>query len=137
MERSRMPDKKQLTRLLLIFCAVFLVGIYVYQRREKDTIQENLGVTTCKITNASAGYRGGIQMKYSFIYNGKEYTGGRKYFISNAYADSFLGYSFPVAFDKNNPSQNTVLLLPADFHEFNLDFPDSLEWVVILDKKSL
>jgi hypothetical protein len=37
--------------------------------------------------------------------------------------------SFPVIYSLKDPEKNVMLLTPSDFEEYNLKFPDSLNWV--------
>ncbi|WP_170252611.1 hypothetical protein, partial [Adhaeribacter aerolatus] len=104
---------------------------------ERGSIRRNLKVTPGLIYNVSSGYRGGLQIKYSFTYNGKEYKGDTKKLISSSVADKFKDKKLPVVFDSINAVKNEMLVLPDDFEKFNLPFPDTLNWTMILKNKSL
>jgi hypothetical protein len=53
--------------------------------------------------------------------------------IKNSYnlkkSASFHGKSFPIVYDRNNQSNAFILIKPEDFVEFELEFPESLNWV--------
>ena len=43
---------------------------------------------------------------------------------------------FPVIYNSNDPTKNSILVFPDDFSNFNLPYPDSLTWVkALIDEK--
>ncbi|HNJ27641.1 MAG TPA: hypothetical protein PLQ40_01730 [Ferruginibacter sp.] len=78
-------------------------------------------------------------IKYQFDYGGKTYfsysssSNSRLFNWEDPYKLLFnhiKGKSFPVVLSKDNISKyNKILIIPDDFKEFNLQYPDSLNWV--------
>lgn len=65
-----------------------------------------------------------------FIVNGVEYTFSQiVYDVDYAYGRHFLGKTFPVIYEKGNPYNCELLILPENFQHINMPYPDSLKWV--------
>ena len=76
---------------------------------------------------------GGLRSSPSYIFS--FYYGGHNYKSSHGKGGGeghslFMNSCFPIAINKENPEENAVLIFPSDFERYNLNFPDSLNWVL-------
>ncbi|RIJ34017.1 hypothetical protein [Pontibacter oryzae] len=126
------------SRTLIVAGAVILLLLLYFRsiKLEKGNKKEQ-AQAVATIAELKAGYRGGITMTYRFFYKNKRYSGTRKVFISSSYIKRFKDKHFTVVFNKLEPSKNRLLLLAKDFEEFDVAYPDSLEWIEVLKRKSL
>ena len=71
-------------------------------------------------------------LKYKYWINGKEYKDDIqiKKIRPSVLGIHFIYKSFPVAIDSTDLSNSKILVTPDDFKEFNLRFPDTLNWVL-------
>ncbi len=79
-----------------------------------------------------------IRLAYECQIDNKTYKSDIEYsgtVISLEDSKVFEGKSFPVVYYPKFPHLNTMLVLPKDFEQFNIPFPDSLKWVLPLIKK--
>jgi hypothetical protein len=131
---------KKITKLemgvILFFLLVIvfiLVGVPIY----KKNLIRNHKFANAKIVDFSYGglaHVGTITFIYNFIYNDKEIEGSAV-FSSDELSSSnaklfFVGKSFPVVYNPNNPDNNFLLIRPGDFKKFNQSIPDSLKWII-------
>lgn len=88
--------------------------------------------TTGTILRFSEDAKGsGGRITYQFKVDEKEFKNvGAFGNIYTSEGQNFVNKHFPVAYEKNNVSNNQLLISPKQFNEFNLPFPDSLEWVL-------
>lgn len=119
------------TILVIMFAAG--VGIIVVRNlMKKKAVTENAAYTTARLidyTPTGKGSGGGFD--YRYVVSGTKYIGHRSYpSISWKMGDVFLNKEFPIVYNSKEPSQSYLLLLPGDFAEFGLEYPDSLQWVV-------
>lgn len=124
-------NKKAILSIILAF--VVMGGILLIGKLRHYTFKE-------KITRApvfangiieSVEYKNkhGYVVTYSFEINYRFVTStvsGDKYQPVRNY---LIGKSFPVIYYAKDPEYNYMLILPEDFKEYNVVFPDSLSWV--------
>ncbi|WPQ66305.1 hypothetical protein SIO70_15700 [Chitinophaga sancti] len=104
---------------------------YYYVQQDRKRLFNNKIFTTGEIYDYTMVARSSAT---NFIC--RFYVGGVKYSFSQvvrevnrAYADDFVGKTFPVIYEKENPSNCELLLVPENFQQINMPFPDSLNWV--------
>jgi hypothetical protein len=119
--------KKKVVLGILIIVAFTIVFIC---KHNGDDLRANGILTTGLVTNAYPGTKGGINLDYMFWINGKKITGSQFYFISSKFADKFQDRYFPVMYSKSSPDRNSMLILQNNFSDFNIEYPDSLKWVL-------
>ncbi|WP_343675078.1 hypothetical protein [Chitinophaga sp.] len=97
----------------------------------RNRLYNNKVFTTCEIYDY-----GIIARSVGTSFSCRFYVDGEKYVFSEDVreiamrnADVFLGKSFPVVYEKGNPSNFRMLMLPEDFQKFDMPYPDSLNWV--------
>jgi|GEM_PF-3477012 len=118
----------------IVLGAIKAVDNYIIIPKKKSKIKQELtvynGVTIKKIgfinkvSDAST-------FEYFFTINNKTYT--NKVVIGMNFKSNSAHYlmerSLPVAYEKNNPQNSRLLIIPADFEYFGIPFPDSLQWI--------
>ena len=70
-----------------------------------------------------------LQALFVFEANGLPYENLRSFGPYKEKWSHFVGRSFPVIYNINDPSMSEILVFPSDFAKFKLKYPDSLEWV--------
>ncbi|MBL7763102.1 MAG: hypothetical protein JNL23_06710 [Chitinophagaceae bacterium] len=71
---------------------------------------------------------GGVD--FTFFVSNKEYHGSTGYCdLSSAFCESLIGRKFPVIYCPKKISNNQMLLTKAMFKDYNVPYPDSLEWI--------
>jgi hypothetical protein len=66
-------------------------------------------------------------ISYEFIYKGEKITSTSLYNDIYGY-DIFLNRTFPVKYD-TTIGRSAILIVPSDFKDNDVPFPDSLDWV--------
>ncbi len=89
-------------------------------------------ITSGKVIKTSMAYRGGVVIDYIFYYDDIEYQDQTTRGIYSGLREVFANKYFPVVFSASQPKNNEMLLLPGDFENYNLQYPDSLNWLKIL-----
>ena len=122
----------------IFVCTVgFFIGIwhnYISIPTNKKKIKENLqvanGAIITKIKSVAK-----VSDLHTFTYS--YFVGEQKQiqscnigmnFKSNA-SNYLMERSLPVAYEKGNPENSRLLIVPKDFEYFEILFPDSLKWI--------
>jgi len=130
-------NRIQIISLLIGFfvLAIPLIIGYINHNKFKKKLTENSIIVPGKITGFDKTYKRADALNYIFEYNKIEY---KKVGNSNGKATDYeavqkhvLYRTFPVLINKNNPKKySKLLVVPEDFQEFGLEFPDSLKWIL-------
>ena len=67
----------------------------------------------------------GSRLKVRYFYNNIYYT--TEFYKPRVYC-KIVSEIVPIIIDSLNPVNSQILLFPSDFLEFNLNYPDSLNW---------
>jgi hypothetical protein len=113
----------------LLIVLTFFVGAYFYGQIWHNDIMENQQPTTGTVYKTYQGYRGEVGLQYKFQIGDSTYYGETFLDIYSGNDSLFIDKNFPVIFSKKT-NRNDMLVLPKDFKNFNLAFPDSLHWVI-------
>ena len=116
--------------LLLVGCVIFVaIGFW---RRWK--IEKSHKVDIAQIYNYTYGGRGNagrLYVDFTMNIKGKEYKSSSGYLTTDFNCNKhFLGKTFPVVYNPDNPSISSILIIPEDFARYGYSFPDSLKWVL-------
>jgi len=140
---SMTQENKTFYRLLSLTVIVLALGIplLVGHLNGKDydkAIRKNSSITQGRVYDFEHKVKHSAVLKYEFEYEGK------KYYASSSSSETGLkwedeykilfnhvkGKVFPVFLSRDNPDRyNKILISPKDFEEFNINYPDSLNWV--------
>ena len=135
--KKKKPNGIQ-TLSLFIFMSLLAVPLvigYINSKMFKNKVLENPTMATGTITGFSSAYKRADALEFFFKHNEQIYTTitnssgkGTDYETLYKY---IKGKSFPVIFNKADPKKYSVLLVvPEDFEEYGLKYPDSLNWVL-------
>lgn len=128
-----MISQERIGHTILIIMFITTAGVIMVRNLiMKKAVTGNAVYTTARLVHYNPTGKGvGGGFDYRYVVSGTEYTGYRNYSaISWKMADVFLNKEFPIVYNSKEPSQSYLLLLPRDFAEFGLEYPDSLQWVV-------
>lgn len=131
---KKLSDRKYLIiKLSIIGVVIFLVWGFLYTtlyqrvylkykiRNDLVLVQNGKIIDYHKLPKSYNVYT----INFSFQYNGIQYKAAcKKYFGSGAAKE--LSKTYPVAFEKGNPSNAIILIKGDDFEDFNIEYPDSL-----------
>lgn len=125
--------KKNNTVLKLLLVIVVIGSVYLIGRWEfndfKKKISENPAFTTGIIKEVEYKGKRGFVVTYSFEVDSRFYTsdvnGGRYRGVRNV----IKGKTFPVIYNGKSPEINAMMIVPDDFEDYDVQFPDSLFWI--------
>ncbi len=136
MVRKKLNKIQIFTLILGIFVLVvpLIIG-HINNNKFKKKLMENPIIVSGKITGFDKTYKRADALNYDFEYNSKEY---KKSGNSNGKASDYealykyiINKTFPVIINKINPQDySKILVVPEDFQEYELQFPDSLKWLL-------
>lgn len=118
--------------LLFLVIIIFLSiqngkNIHTHLLKNKVVI---VGYMTEKIPNNPKS-PGGISFMFRYEYKGKVYEmySSSYAFANNTdYSNRLVKKFYPVVLDSTNPNNSDILLNREKFTEYDVPFPDSLEW---------
>ena len=105
------------------------------QDKFRKKMMENSIIVSGKIIGFDKTYKKADALNYAFEYDRKVY---KKVGNSNGKAKDYealykyvANRAFPILINKNNPQEySKILVVPEDFQEYGLQFPDSLKWLL-------
>jgi hypothetical protein len=114
----------------VVFCLIILI-LYQGHLIKNETLA-NRGFTTGKITfiDYKGSYKGTNIIYFDCIIDGISYK--ENFTNPNTmykFADTLIGVSFPVIYNKTNHKHSEALLYEYQYQRFDLIQPDSLKWV--------
>lgn len=120
----------------LIFILILAVVIFTYCWKEDQILIKNHVLSIGKIVGGVYGGKGHtnvISLNYIFYLTRDEKFEGQVEFSSDvvSFRDAksfFIGRTFPVVYNPNDPSNNSILINENACKKYNVPFPDSLEW---------
>lgn len=94
-------------------------------------LKKNRCFTIGYVVRFSGDYRGaGGTIHFKYHVKGENYEEANAFVNLYKYEGyRFEGKTFPVAYDSTDYSNSRILITTADFKDFLLPFPDSLQWV--------
>ncbi len=130
-------NKIQIFTLLIGFFAIMLpliIGHYKDYKFRKKLMEDSI-IVSGNISGFDKTYKRADALKYDFEYNRKKY---KKIGNSNGKSSDYeaiykyvINRTFPVLINKINPQEySKLLVVPEDFQEYGLPFPDSLKWIL-------
>jgi hypothetical protein len=129
MTLKKMKMNKPLVLVVLAVCVCLVVFVC---SKNKALLKKNGVLTNGRVTNVYSAVKGGIHIDYEFYYKGKKIKGSEFYLIRSAFMNKFEDRTFPVIYTPDNSTLKRMLILETDFNEFDLQYPDSLRWVLPL-----
>lgn len=124
--------------LIPIAFILALVGIAtILQNHKIDKILKNpctaIATFTGKLENGAKQHYGFYFAEYIYIVNGNGYIGEYKFSADEVSKENFNLYflknNFSILYSCNDYKNHYSLLLPSDFEELDIEYPDSLKWI--------
>lgn len=131
------------SKLLLYGTGVLVLGILAILIRQqklaeatrRNEIRGNPTIVVGQVQKLKKVYKDHDRFEYTFYFNNTLYSGWSK---SNGKATDYSNLSghlynkfFPVLLSTKAPQKySSILIVPEDFAEYGLKFPDSLRWVL-------
>lgn len=116
--------------VLLILAAAFCIAMGIWgannRSNKKNDLRKNGVLLNCRIVDATL-FDKHSDYKVEFYYKGIKRTGNSKSAIGST--TYFIDQYFPLLFSPQSEAIQ-VLIVPDDFSEFGIEFPDSLNWVL-------
>ncbi|HYH15089.1 MAG TPA: hypothetical protein VD794_07715 [Flavisolibacter sp.] len=112
----------------LLFGVIYYLGIQESNQYRSD-ILKNPTIVNGAVIEAKSKQKLGVVVKYKFEFNYSVYYDETS---SSGYASVkhlLANRTFPVIVNVDNPEKNKILILPEDFKNYDLAFPDSLSWL--------
>lgn len=124
-----MKDKDKIIILLILVLFVAFYAIHQTQKLKKKHI-----ITSGTIIKCSTGLKGQIGTWFDFKYNvnDDEFIGSSLYreFYFKDCAQHLKGKSFPIVYSPDDKTNSAILLTPKEFKSYDMEFPDSLKWLL-------
>lgn len=120
--------------LPLLFFILVVLSFLIINKVRINNIKDTMVITSGTIFNSKLGSRGWIELHYEFFLHDQRFQSLEKIGIPNKYYKIFLNKKFPVVHSSENPKINEMLIFPEDFKKYNIEFPDSLNWVLPYNK---
>ncbi len=115
--------------VLLSFCT------YFYFRQQ--SLKENAALADSLITDIYTIGRSGWVIEYEYEIKGLKYK-ERSYEYENSFLkrnrDNLINRHFPIVYNLKKPYNSEILITPVFFKKYNISYPDSLEWILKLQK---
>ncbi|MOA25760.1 hypothetical protein D3C78_1465070 [compost metagenome] len=122
--------KKNNQVIALVLLVLMFSLMLLYSHRKKNNLKDDMVITVGQIVNVRNGYKLNIDITYEFIRKQKkEEHSDLRVALSYAEGKELLYQYFPVIYQKSNPNNCQLLISPLDFKEYNIPYPDSLQWV--------
>jgi len=116
---------------------IFLIIIILLSCNKSERLRKEGKITSGIIYETSSGGRfgGKLTLRYKYSVNGHEYKSSTSYGkLVFTQGFLFLNKKFPVLYLEENPSNSPILVDRYDFKYYGYLYPDSLLWVVELEK---
>lgn len=123
---------------LIIGVFVIVLPLVIGHFNDKNYIKkmtEHPVIVSGEITGFTKVYKRTDALDFKFEYNRKNYstyssTSGKPSDYEKIH-QIVMNKTFPVLINRVNPQKySKILVVPEDFEEFGLKFPDSLKWVL-------
>jgi hypothetical protein len=120
--------------LILVILIVILI-LYVYVNGEnsaanyKNEILKKPIVATGLVTSIRSKYKHGYEISYEFLVDNVKHGSTASSSKYESIKNIIVGKRFPVIFNRDEISFNEILIMPEDFNNYDMAFPDSLAWV--------
>jgi hypothetical protein len=113
--------------IVVFLLVIAFAWFYVRGQDKIASLRTKHNLTSATITNWNHSAKAGIWLDYEFKIDQQTFSGGRKYYeLKSDYAKYLVGKQFPIIYSPNEPDNNALLIIPADYDEFGLVRPDSL-----------
>ncbi len=131
---------KTKTRIFYISAIMFIVAFIWFARFTRHYLEADHEIANCFIDEIkTVGREQYVLVKYQFNVNGKAYKSSASFSQKIMSFENFKlleNKSVPAAYNlKYGKMLSYILIFPDDYKDFNVPFPDSLNWILPLMKK--
>lgn len=125
---------------LVIYLVGYIIYVYCFSIPKYNQLKRDFTLSICYAYDFSPGtsYKNSLpSIYYRYYVNGKEYKGHTqlKRICAGDLQSHLIFKTFPVAIDRKDNTNSTALIEPETFRDFQIEFPDSLQWVLKYIKK--
>jgi len=118
---------------VISFFLAYLVFIWFYSTKKEETLLKYTKVTTALITKIGS-QKGRYVINYKFEINKRinsrsPHSWVNKNSKNQKLMDAIVGRQLPVVYDSTNIDNCFLLLFEDDYLKYNIQFPDSLNWL--------
>jgi hypothetical protein len=117
-----------------VIAAGSVLFVYMIIKRDKSLIN-HMGFTTGYVSQYKLRVNNAPTMNYDIYFNyivkGEKYTevsGGPE--SKGGIGNEFIGKTFLVVYDTLHPDNASILIFPHQYKNFNLPFPQNLNWII-------
>lgn len=118
-------------KIAILILIAILLGLGIYSNVRENSLKHNKAFGNAIVYEIVTGGKSGPLARFGFVYDGKVYKS--TYSIPELKfktdKNKLLGKWFPVVYDTINPDNNRLIMTMSDFQNYQLKFPDSLNWV--------
>lgn len=123
---------------VIVLAILLLLGFYL--RHSLYILEKHHTITSGTVDEVKiTGRDRALSVKYHFVENGNVHNSSITLWQSEIKYENLkiiTGKSFPVAYNlKNYGLRSYILIIPAEYEYYHLDFPDSLKWLLPMFKK--
>ena len=93
----------------------------------KETILNNHVILNCKIISITSNYKSAPSFQCEIFNKNERKIVGSSTNVKKV--NIFIGKQFPMAYSEQI-NKGQILITPENYKEFNIPFPDSLNWVL-------
>jgi len=95
-----------------------------------DEIKRHKAIGSAKITGSRKDYRNwAFSLNYTYKIDSILYVRESSNTVSGKYLEDYMYKDFPIVYSTKKPGKSILLVTPDDFKRWNMQFPDSLNWV--------
>ena len=127
-QNKKVRINRILNAVFWMLCFLVVCGVLFWNFYRDKKLKENGVLVICKITDIASSNKNSPSFLCDLYYNGTI----KKGYSSSSSAKKlnvFVGEYFPAIYSPDIDILE-VLITPKDFEEYNIKFPDSLNWVI-------
>ena len=110
-------------KIVILLLCILNLSSYNY-----NEIVNHRGDNLAQITGTEP-IREGYNFKYKYVINNITYEGRSSMIVDEKNVIHFINKHFPIVYSKRHPDVSIILIMPENFSQWGLTFPDSLNWV--------
>jgi hypothetical protein len=108
---------------------LLITGLTIHNRFEVSKLKREGKIVVCHTLKTWQGYRGGINISYSYYSNNTFIKKSDWIDINSKYKLNFQNKYFLLIYLPDDIEKHRILVTPKDYENFDLIYPDSLNWV--------
>jgi hypothetical protein len=115
-------------KIAIVALVFSIIAFAIVKNCNRDSkLKSNHNISNGRIVDVLDRAKSGFGVEYTFLVNNKEYQGSTILIVRSR--DGLIGKNVPVIYWPDNPNINRLLFFSYDWEKYNLQFPDSMNWV--------